>query len=68
MHENLRVKIADRLAVDWPTRIASLIGISHECEVEDIAKAIAKAGQVAYGLDGIADTWLCRVIDVVHKL
>jgi hypothetical protein len=36
--------------------------------VENIAKAIANAGQVASGLDGIADTWLCQVIDVVNKL
>jgi hypothetical protein len=68
MHENLRVKIADRLAVDWPARIGALIGDTCSCEIESITTAIASAGTVSYGLDGIADLWLCPLIDIISKL
>lgn len=68
IHENLRLKIADRLAVDWPERIAMLIGEDCNCEVEEISNAIKGCGNVSYGLNGKADTWLCDVIAIIEKL
>lgn len=68
MHENIRLKIADRLAVDWPERIASLIEEDCNCEIEEIATAIKDCGNISYGLNGTADTWLCDVISTIEKL
>ena len=68
IHENLRLKIADRLKVDWPARIGGIIGETCGCEVEEIANTIAGSGNVVYGLDGIADTWLCDLIAIIDEL
>jgi hypothetical protein len=68
MHENIRLKIADRLAVDWPERIADLIGEDCSCEIKDIEVTIRDCGNVSYGLDGTAESWLCEVISTAEKL
>jgi hypothetical protein len=68
MHENLRAKIADRLKVDWPARIAGIVLETCQCEIDDIAKAIADCASTSYGLDGIAESWLCDVVSAVNKL
>jgi len=68
IHENLREKIADRIKMDWPARIGGIIGETCGCEVEEIASAIAGCGDVVYGLDGIADNWVCDLIGIVENL
>jgi hypothetical protein len=68
IYENLRAKIADRIKMDWPVVIASLVGDTCSCEIESITSAIANAGVVSFGLNGIADSWLCEVVDVITKL
>ena len=68
MHENLRLKVADRLAVDWPERIANLIGDDCNCEIEEIATAIKDTGNVSYGLNGTAETWLCDTINIIKAM
>jgi WSC domain len=68
IYNNLKTKIADRLKVDWPSRIAGLVGDSCSCEIEDIANTIAGCGDITYGLDGIADSWLCDLITIIKGL
>ena len=68
MHENIRIKIADRLTLDWPARIAALVGEQCSCEIEDIEKAIEGSGYVSYGLDGIADSWVCELVSLIGKI
>ena len=68
IHDNLRDKIADRIKVDWPARISGIIGETCGCEVEEIATAIAGCGNVVYGLNGIADNWVCDLVEIVDKL
>jgi len=66
MHQNLQAKIADRLSVDWPTRISAVVG--NTCSIKEITKSISGCGNVAFGLDGVADTWLCELVAAINGI
>src|SRR2546423_1347207 len=68
IHENLRTKIADRLKVDWPERIGAIVGDTCSCEINDIAERIEGCGEVEFGLDGVAEGWVCDVVVLSGKL
>jgi hypothetical protein len=68
MHENLRAKIADRLKVDWPSQIAGIVGDTCSCEIGDIEERISMCGGGEFGLDGVAEGWICDLVGVVGRL
>jgi hypothetical protein len=68
IHESLRTTMADRLKVDWPGRIAAIVGDTCSCEISDIAERIEGCGEVEFGLNGVAEEWVCDVVGVVGKL
>jgi WSC domain len=67
MHEDLRIKLNDRVTQDWPARIVSLSSATSG-DIPEIETAISAALPVFVGIDSTPEGWLQDIVSTIQAL